>query len=153
MKTHHRILGLVAALLISSPGLWAQTTGTGTTPGKPATMPPGATDNPGTATTTTTPPTTPPATPGKAAPHTVNEHASDNAKAVQAVLQKFDATRDQIIADRKALIDKLQAAKTDAERKAILDQLRTENSDQRALGKEIRDELKKLRDQRAKGGS
>lgn len=103
--------------------------------------------------------TTPPAkpeTPGKAAPHTVNDHASDNAKAVQAGLQKFDAQRDALIAERKALLDKLAAAKTDAERKAILDQLKAENEarheEQKALGKEIRDEIKKQREARKSGG-
>lgn len=86
-------------------------------------------------------------------PHTVNENASDRAKAVQGVLQKFDAQRDAMAAERKVLLDKLQAAKTDAERKAILDQLKVEQKanidEQRALGKEIRAELKKLRDTKA----
>lgn len=68
------------------------------------------------------------------------------------MLLKFDASRDQFIADRKALLAKLEAAKTDAERKAILEQLKTENAEQRGLGKEIRDELKKVREQRKSGG-
>jgi hypothetical protein len=88
--------------------------------------------------------------------HTVNEHASDNAKAVQAVLKSFDTKRDEIAAERKALLDKLHAATTDAERKTIIDQLRTEQKAQaderRALGKEIRDELKKVREARKAGG-
>src|SRR5438105_4732480 len=58
---------------------------------------------------------------GSAAPHTPDEHASDVAKAVQKVISDFDAKRDEHLAERKALIDKLQAATTDAERKAILD--------------------------------
>jgi hypothetical protein len=93
---------------------------------------------------------------GKAAPHTPNANSSDNAKAVQTVLQKFDANRDQFIAQRQALLDQLAAAKTEADRKAILDQLK---SDQEAakqqkeqLGKEIRDELRTLRQQRKAGG-
>jgi hypothetical protein len=93
---------------------------------------------------------------GKAAPHTPDAHSSDVAKAVQAVLQKFDANRDQFIADRKALLDQLAAAKTEAERKAILDQLKAENETEKhqkeQLGKEIRDELKTLRQQRKSGG-
>ncbi len=187
MKSTQRILGLTAALLISCPGLFAQTTGTttGTATGttvKPTTPPTTTTTTPPTTTiaapitppsptttlpppiavrpslpttppppTTTPPPpttTTPPPAPahGKASPHTLPANASDNAKAVQAVLAKFDASRDLFMAERKALIEKLNAAKTEAERKAILEQLRTENADQRALGKEIRDELKKVRE-------
>jgi hypothetical protein len=93
---------------------------------------------------------------GKAAPHTPDDHASDNAKAVQTILQKFDANRDQFMAERQALLDKLQAAKTDAERQVILDQLRaeqqTEKDQRKQLGKEIRDQLKTLREQRKGGG-
>lgn len=68
------------------------------------------------------------------------------------MLLKFDASRDQFMAERKALLAKLEAAKTEAERKAILEQLKTENAEQRGLGKEIRDELKKVREQRKSGG-
>jgi hypothetical protein len=97
-----------------------------------------------------------PESPGRSAPHTVNENASDNAKAVQAVLRQFDAKRDAMAAERKALIEKLNAATTETERKAILEQLRTEKQaqadEQRALGKEIREELRKVRDQRKTGG-
>jgi hypothetical protein len=93
---------------------------------------------------------------GKAAPHTPDPHSSDVAKAVQAVLQKFDANRDQFIADRKALLDQLAAAKTEAERKAILEQLKAENETEKQqkeqLGKEIRDELRTMRQQRKSGG-
>jgi hypothetical protein len=102
---------------------------------------------------TGTPPAGRPPFDGPMPPHTVNENASDQAKAVQGVLQKFDAQRDAMMAERKALLDKLQAAKTDAERKAILDQLKAEQKtnidEQRALGKEIRAEMKKLRDAKA----
>lgn len=138
-------------------------TGSGTTPPTPTTGTSSGTTTTttttGTTTTSTTPTTTttPPAGPGKASPHTPNENASDTAKAVQGVLLKFEAKRDQAIAERKALIDKLQAAKTDAERQAIITQLRTETQaqkdEQAAMGKEIREELKKLRDQRKTGGS
>jgi hypothetical protein len=124
-----RILALFAALLVSSAGLMAQTTG-GTTTG-------GSTN--GTST--------------KGGP---NEHASDNAKAVHTLLDHFRAQRAEYIAARQALIEKLKTA-TDAERKAILDELRDNQKsrvdDQRAMGKEIRDELKSLRDdKKGKGG-
>ncbi len=93
---------------------------------------------------------------GKAAPHTPNPNSSANAQAVQTILQKFDANRDQYMADRKALLDKLATATTDADRQAILDELKADqaaNKEQRTqLGKEIRDELKTLRQQRKSGG-
>lgn len=137
-------------------------TGSGTTPPAPPTMAdrPGmtgtTTGSTGTATGSTATTTGRPETPGRSAPHTVNENASDNAKAVQAVLRQFDAKRDAMAAERKALIEKLNAATTEAERKAILEQLRTEKQaqadEQRALGKEIREELRKVRDQRKTGG-
>ncbi len=94
--------------------------------------------------------------PGNANPHMPNENASDTAKAVMAVMQQFDAKRDQAVADRKTLIDQLGTAKTDADRQAIMTQLHTETQAEReqqsAMGKQIRDELKKLRDQRKSGG-
>lgn len=84
-----------------------------------------------------------------------NPNASDNAKAVLALLQQFKTQREQFIADRKALIAKLQGA-TDAERKQILDQLRTEQQsridEQRALAKQIRDAAKEQRRNQRGGG-
>ncbi len=121
MKMSYRILAPAIALLMSTVGAFAQTTTTPTTPpGRP----------------TMTPPAMHP-----------NENASDNAKAVHALLDQFKAQRDQFLAARQALVDKLKTATAD-ERKAILDQLRAEQQarveDQRALGKQIRDELKNL---------
>ena len=77
-----------------------------------------------------------------------NPNASDNAKAVLALLQQFKTQREQFIADCKALIARLQGA-TDAERKQILEQLRTEQQsridEQRALAKQVRDAAKEQR--------
>ena len=88
--------------------------------------------------------------------HSPNPNASANAAAVQAVLQKFDASRDQVIAARQTLIDQLAAATTDQDRDRIRDQLRQETQDmqqqQRTMAKEIRYELRNLRRQRAGGG-
>ncbi|MBS0663703.1 MAG: hypothetical protein JSR48_10605 [Verrucomicrobia bacterium] len=102
---------------------------------------------------TSTPPTPPPP---PNMPHTPALQASDVAKAVAAILQQFDAKRDQAIADRQALIEKIKAATTDAERQALMTQLRTEMAAHReemaALGKQIREELRKLRQQRQGGG-
>lgn len=84
----------------------------------------------------------------------VNENASANAKAVQSVIEKFKAQRDQYLNERKTLLEKLKTA-TEAEKKAITEQLRAENQaredEERALAKQIREELKALRDER-KGG-
>lgn len=83
-----------------------------------------------------------------------NPNASDNAKAILALQQQFKAQREQFIADRKALIAKLQGA-TDAERKQILEQLRAEQKsridEQRALAKQIRDAAKEQGRHKPKG--
>ncbi len=89
---------------------------------------------------------------GKGNPHTPNANASAVAQAVQTMLAKFDANRDQYMTERKALLDKLATATTEADRQAILAQLKadlqTEKDQRTQLGKEIRDQLKTLR----KGG-
>lgn len=85
---------------------------------------------------------------------TPNPNASDNAKAILKMLQDFKTQREQYIADRKALIAKLQGA-TEAERKQIIEQLRADQQArieaQRELAKAIRDAAKQQRDQH-KGG-
>ena len=84
-----------------------------------------------------------------------NENASQRAKDVHAVLDQFKTLREGYLAERKALLEKLKTAKDD-EKKAILDQLKADSAkreeEERALGKQIRDELKSLRETR-KGGS
>jgi len=86
-----------------------------------------------------------------------DDNASETAKAVTAVVQQFEAARAKAIDDRKALITQLEAAKTETDREAILAKLKAETQaerDQQAmLGKQVRDELKKVRDTRAKPGS
>jgi hypothetical protein len=87
---------------------------------------------------------------------TLNENASDNAQAVQKLLNTFDAKRDSFIAERQKLVDQLSAAKTDEERTKILAEMKKEQElrqdEQRDLAKEIRGQLKSLRDQRKTGG-
>jgi hypothetical protein len=72
------------------------------------------------------------------------------------VIRQFDLKRDQAMAERKALIDQLAAAKTETERQAIITQLRSETQAEReqqaTLGKQIREELRKLREERRSGG-
>lgn len=98
---------------------------------------------------------TPPGLANRPTP-TVNENASDNAKAVQTLLNAFDAKRDAFIAERQKLVDQLAAAKTDAERAKILEDMKKEQElrqdEQRDLAKEIRGQLKSLREQRKTGG-
>jgi len=98
---------------------------------------------------------TPPGLANRPTP-TVNENASDNAKAVQTLLNTFDAKRDAFIAERQKLVDQLAAAKTDAERSKILEDMKKEQElrqdEQHDLAKEIRGQLKSLRDQRKTGG-
>ena len=86
-----------------------------------------------------------------------DDNASETAKAVTAVVQQFEVARAKAIDDRKALITQLEAARTETERETILAKLKAETQaerDQQAmLGKQVRDELKKIRDARAKPGS
>lgn len=85
-----------------------------------------------------------------------NEHASDTAKAVHTVIATFQANRETYLAERKVLLEKLKTA-SETERKAILEQLRTDKqereADERNLGKQIREELKSLREARKTGGT
>ena len=68
---------------------------------------------------------------------------------VKALIAQFKAQRDTLSADRKAKLDQLKNL-TEAERKALLDQLFAAQkallTEHKALAKQIRDELKKLRD-------
>lgn len=145
--------------------------GTATTPGSNAPVTPPGLDKekptppgqdkgnpPSTVPPTPTPPTPDPKTPpGLDKRHTPNENASENAKAVQTLLKAFDDRREQLMLERKMLLQKLEGANTEAEKKGILEQLRleqqTRQEEQRALRREIGEELKKLRDQRKGGGS
>lgn len=83
-----------------------------------------------------------------------NAHASDNAKKVHELLAGFKAQREEYIAARRVILERLKTA-TEEERKAILEELRASQKDrveeQRALGKEIRGEMKKVRETRKNG--
>jgi hypothetical protein len=74
---------------------------------------------------------------------------------VQKLINQFSAKRDTLIADRQALVNQLKGATAD-QRKAILDKMQAQEKElvdaQRALGKQLRDDLRKLRqDQLATG--
>jgi hypothetical protein len=87
-----------------------------------------------------------------AQPKTINPQASENAKAVLTLLQEFKGKREAFVAERKALIATLKDA-SEEDRKKILEALRAEQkeriSEQRALAKAIREEM---RAQRKKAG-
>lgn len=67
---------------------------------------------------------------------------------LQKLIRDFNAQRDSLLADREALLNELKNA-TGEQKKAILDRMETMQKDrleaQRALGKQIRDEMRKLR--------
>lgn len=75
---------------------------------------------------------------------------------LQALFDKFAAERATIMANRKTALDALKAATTDAQRKTIIDALHAQNAtllaDQRALGRQIRDQMRTLRKNQPKPG-
>ena len=75
---------------------------------------------------------------------------------VQKAMDQFSAKRDAMIADRQALLDQLKNANAE-QRKAILGRMQAQQKDlleaQRALGRQIRDDLRKLRQSQPAGGS
>ena len=71
------------------------------------------------------------------------------------MIEDFQKKRDDYLANRKTLLEQLKTA-SETEKKAILEQLRDEkqarDDEERSLGKQIREELKKLRTDRKSGG-
>lgn len=67
---------------------------------------------------------------------------------LQKLINQFNARRDTMLADREALMNQLKNA-TAEQRKAILEKVQAQEKDlldqQRALGRQIRDEMRKLR--------
>jgi len=93
---------------------------------------------------------TPPSTPPAVKPADVAKAAGAAQSAdVQKLVDQFSAKRDTMIADRQALVNQLKAAATADQRKAILEKMQAQEKElvdaQRALGKQLRDELRKLR--------
>lgn len=74
---------------------------------------------------------------------------------VKKSIDQFNAKRDAMIANRQAMLDQLKNATAD-QKKAILEQMQAQQKDlleaQRALGRQIRDELRKLRQSQPVGG-
>lgn len=77
-----------------------------------------------------------------------SELASGSAD-LQRLMSQFNARRDALIADRDALVAQLKEA-TAEQRKAILEKMQAQQKlaleEQRALGRQIRDEMRKLRE-------
>src|SRR5207302_9310952 len=75
---------------------------------------------------------------------------------VKAAMDQFSAKRDAMIKEHQALLDQLKTA-TAEQKKAILAQMQAQQKDlletQKALGRQIRDELRKLRQSQPPGGS
>lgn len=67
------------------------------------------------------------------------------------MIEAFQAKRETYLSDRKALLEKLKTA-SEAEKALIMQDLRKEKQvredEERSLGKQIREDLKKLRDDR-----
>lgn len=81
--------------------------------------------------------------------HSASGEASATARAIQGSLQKFDSVRDLTVAERTALVGRLEAAKTEAERAAIAEQFNREQAlredERRETARQIRDDVKKVR--------
>lgn len=63
---------------------------------------------------------------------------------VKKDMEKFSSQRDAMLAERQALINQLKNA-TEEQRKAILEKMKEMGDAQRELSKQIRDDLRKLR--------
>lgn len=78
--------------------------------------------------------------------------SNDGARAatdVRKAMEQFSAKRDAALAVRQELLNQLKGA-TEVERKAILEKLQSQQKElleaQRALGKQIRDDMRKQRE-------
>ncbi len=65
--------------------------------------------------------------------------------------EKFSAQRDAMLAERQALLGQLKSA-TEEQRKAILEKMKELGDSQRELSKQIRDDLRKLRQSQGPSG-
>ena len=87
-----------------------------------------------------------PAAPTAAKPDVTSISKSSD---LSKLIDQFTKRRDSMLADRQALLDQLKSA-TAEQRKEILEKMQAQQKDlieaQRALGKQIRDEMRKLRE-------
>ena len=82
--------------------------------------------------------------PAKPADKTQPKVAAPSTGDVKKDMEKFNAQRDAMLAERQALISQLKNA-TEEQRKAILEKMKELGETQRELSKQIRDDLRKLR--------
>ncbi len=75
--------------------------------------------------------------------------ATVNSSDLRKLIDQFSKRRDSVLADRQALLEQLKNATAD-QRKQILEKMQAQQKDlleaQRSLGKQIRDEMRKLRE-------
>lgn len=77
--------------------------------------------------------------------------AAQSATDVKKDMEKFNAQRDAMLAERQALINQLKNA-TEAQRKAILEKMKEIGDSQRELSKQIREDIRKLRQSQGSSG-
>jgi len=81
--------------------------------------------------------------------HAATANSSETTKAIQEALKKYDSARDLAIAERAALVAKLEAAKTETEKAAVVAQLNRDQAQRedelREVARQIRDETKQVR--------
>lgn len=70
---------------------------------------------------------------------------------VKKDMEKFNAQRDEMLANRQSLVNQLKTA-TDEQRKAILEKMKELGDAQRELSKQIREDLRKLRQGQGSSG-
>lgn len=77
--------------------------------------------------------------------------AAPAASDVKKDMDKFNAQRDAMLAERQALLNQLRTA-TEEQRKVILDKMKEIGEAQRELSRQIRDDLRKLRQGQGSNG-
>jgi hypothetical protein len=82
--------------------------------------------------------------PSKPADKSVAKPAVPSSGDVKADMEKFNAQRDAMLSQHQALVNQLKSA-TAEQRKAILEKMKEIGDVQRELSKQIRDDLRKLR--------
>jgi len=70
---------------------------------------------------------------------------------VKKDMERFNVQRDAMLADRQVLVNQLKSA-TDEQRKVILEKMKELGDAQRELSKQIREDLRKLRQAQGSSG-
>jgi type IV pilus biogenesis protein CpaD/CtpE len=83
-------------------------------------------------------------TPAKPADKAPVKPTAPSSGDVKKDIERFSSQRDAMLAERQALVNQLKTA-TDEQRKAIIEKMKELGDTQRELSKQIRDDLRKLR--------